>query len=171
MALITGPLKWYTVAETVRSAIMADLTTLPDRSAVVPGAIAWDECDCGLLAVSVARIYLSDNFPQPLTEKVGVAACDAAWDVGEFVVQLIRCAPNPEGDALAPTVAALDASAQEILRDAYELLQSVTVTLCEMKEQPDREIIDFFVNPLTSQGPSGGCVGSEVRFLVALARN
>jgi len=169
--MITGPLKWYTVAETVRLAIMADLTNLPDRSSVVPGAIAWDECDCGLLAISVARIYLSDSFPQPLTTKVGAAACDAAWDVGEFVVQLIRCAPNPEGDDLAPTVAALDASAQEILRDAYELLQSVTVTLCEMKEQPDREIIDFFVNPLTSQGPSGGCVGSELRFLVALPRN
>lgn len=171
MALITGPLKWYTVAETVRLAIMADLTTLPDRSSVVPGAIAWDECDCGLLAISVARIYLSDNFPQPLTTKVGASACDAAWDVGEFVVQLIRCAPNPDGDDLAPTVTALDASAQEILQDAYELLQSVTVTLCEMKAQPDREIIDFFVNPLTSQGPSGGCVGNEVRFLVALPRN
>lgn len=167
MPLITGPLKWYTVAETVRLAVMADLSVLPDRSSVVPGAIAWDECDCGLLALSVARVYLSDDFPNPLTTRVG--ACDAAWEVAEVVAQLIRCAPNPEADDLAPTVAALDASAQEILRDAYELLKSVTVELCELKA--DGSIIDFFVNPLTAQGPSGGCVGNELRFLVALARN
>jgi hypothetical protein len=171
MPLITGSLKWYTVAETVRAAVMADLTTLPDRSCVVPGAIAWDACDCGLLAVSVARVYLSDTFPAQLTTQIGAGACDAAWDVGEFVVQLIRCAPNPEGDDLAPTTAALDASAQEILTDAHELLQSVTVTLCAMRAQPDREIIDFFINPLVAQGPSGGCVGNELRFLVALLRN
>lgn len=167
MPLITGPLKWYTVAETVRLAIMAELTTDPDRSSVVPGAIAWDECDCGLLAISLARVHLSDQFPAQLTTRVG--ACDAAWEVGEYVVQLIRCAPNPDGDDLAPTTSALDASAQEILQDAYELLKSVSEKLCEMKR--DRDIIDFFLNPLTSQGPSGGCVGNELRFLVGLARN
>lgn len=168
MPLITGPLKWYEVAETVRLAIMAELTTLPNRSSVVPGAIAWDECDCGLLAISLARIHLSDQFPQQLTTRIG--ACDAAWEVGEYVVQLIRCAPNPDGvDDLAPSTAALDASAQEILTDAYELLKSVSEKLCEMKR--DRDVIDFFLAPLTSQGPSGGCVGNELRFLVGLARN
>lgn len=168
MPLITGPLKWYTVAETVRLAIMADLTTLPARSSVVPGAIAWDECDCGLLALSVNRVYLSDSFPNPLTTRTG--ACDAAWEVGEFVVQLIRCAPGADGVSdLAPSTAELDASAQEILTDAYELLRAVSVKLCEMKR--DRDIIDFFLNPLTAQGPSGQCVGNEVRFLVGLARN
>lgn len=168
MPLITGPLKWYTVAETLRAEIDSELTVKPTRSGVVPGAIAWDECDCGLLAVSVARVYLSDTFPQPLNVKVG--ACDATLEVGEFVAQLIRCAPNPPGlEDLSPTVADLDLSAQEILRDAYELLKAVSVKLCEMNR--DREIPDFFVNPLTAQGPSGGCVGNELRFLVALARN
>lgn len=168
MPLITGPLKWYTVAETIRSTVDAALTEKPARSGVVPGAIAWDECDCGLLAVSVARVYLSDTFPQQVSVKTG--ACDATLEVGEFVVQLIRCAPNPPSlEAMAPTVAELDASAQEILQDAYELLKAVSVKLCEMNA--DREIRDFFVNPLVAQGPSGGCVGNELRFLVALARN
>lgn len=165
--MITGPLKWYTVAAALEAAVYAELTTKPDRHSVVPGAIAWDECDCGLLAISLARIHLSDSFPAQLTTRVG--ACDAAWEVGEYVVQLIRCAPNPDGDDLAPTTAALDASAQEILQDAYELLKSASETLCEMKR--DHDIIDFFLNPLTSQGPSGGCVGNELRFLVGLPRN
>jgi hypothetical protein len=168
MPLITGPLKWYTVAETVRLAIDAEIAANPpDRSSVVPGAIAWDACDCGLLALSVARIYLSDAFPQPLTARVG--ACDAAWEVAEVVVQLIRCAPNPDDQTLVPTIADLDASAQEILTDAYGLLKAVSAKLCEMKA--DREIIDFFLNPLTAQGPTGGCVGNELRFLVGLPRN
>lgn len=169
MPLITGELKWYTVAETVRLAIMDDLAAnLPDRSGVVPGAIAWDACDCGLLALSVARIYLSDAFPQPLTVRTG--ACDAAWEVAEVVAQLIRCTPGPASlEDPAPTVAELDTSAQEILTDAYLLLRAVSEQLCAMKR--DREIIDFFVNPLTSQGPSGQCGGSELRFLVALPRN
>lgn len=166
--MITGPLKWYTVAAALEAAVYAELTTKPDRHSVVPGAIAWDECDCGLLAVSLARIHLSDTFPAQLTTRVG--ACDAAWEVGEYVVQLIRCAPNPDGvDDLAPSTAALDASAQEILQDAYELLHAVSVKLCEMKA--DRDIVDFFLSPLTSQGPSGGCVGNELRFLVGLQRN
>lgn len=169
MPLITGPLKWYTVASAVEQAVYADLTVKPDRHSVVPGAIAWDACDCGLLAVNVARVYLSDAFPAQLVSKVGTR-CDAAWEVGEFVVQLIRCAPNPESmENPAPTMAALDASAQEILTDAYELLRSVTETLCQLNDA--RSIVDFFVNPLTAQGPSGGCVGNELRFLVALARN
>lgn len=164
--MITGPLKWYTVASTVEQAVYADLATKPDRHSVVPGTIAWDACDCGLLALSVARIYLSDAFPQPLTTR---NSCDAAWEVAEVVVQLIRCAPNPEDDTLAPTVAALDTSAQEILTDAYDLLLATSTKLCEMKKA--RQIIDFFLNPLTAQGPSGGCVGNELRFLVALPRN
>lgn len=168
MPLITGPLKWYTVAQTVKLAIDADLAANPpDRSGVVPGAIAWDACDCGLLALSVARIYLSDNFPNPLTARQG--ACDAAWEVAEVVVQLIRCVPGATDTALAPTVAELDTSAQEILTDAYLLLKSVSTKLCEMKA--DREIIDFFLNPLTAQGPTGQCGGNELRFLVALPRN
>lgn len=165
--MITGPLKWYTVASTLEQAVYAELAANPpDRHSVVPGAIAWDACDCGLLAVSVARVYLSDAFPQPLAT---ATACKAAWDVAEVVAQLIRCAPNPDDQTLVPTVADLDASAQEILTDAYGLLKAVSVKLCEMKA--DRDIIDFFLNPLTAQGPSGGCVGNELRFLVGLPRN
>jgi len=166
--VITGPLKWYTVAAALETAVYAELTTKPDRHSVVPGAIAWDECDCGLLAVSVAQIYLSDLFPNPVAANAGVR-CDAAWEVGEFVIQVIRCAPNPDGDDLAPTTAALDASAQELLRDAYEVMSGTSVKLCEMKDA--RDISDFMLRPLTAQGPTGGCVGNELRAFVALGRN
>ena len=41
--------------------------------------------------------------------------------------------------------------------------------LCEMKR--DRDISDFLLRPLTAQGPSGGCVGNELRFYASLFRN
>jgi len=168
MPMISGPLKWYTVASTIEQAVYAELTIKPVRHSVVPGAIAWDECDCGLLAVSVAQVFLTEQFPDQLARRVG-NACDAPWEVAEIVVQVVRCAPNPDDPMIAPTTAELDASAREVLTDAYEMLEAVSVKLCQMNR--DRDISDFMVRPLTAQGPSGGCVGNELRAYVALGRN
>ena len=168
MPMISGPLKWYTVAETLRAAVHTELTAEPARSSVVPGLIAWDECDCGLLAVSVAQVYLTETFPDQLARRVG-NGCDAPWEVAELVIQVVRCAPNPDDPMTAPTTAELDASAQEVLRDAYEMLDAVSVKLCQMNAV--REISDFMLRPLTAQGPSGGCVGNELRAYVSLPRN
>lgn len=166
--MITGPLKWYTVAETLRQAVHAELTTTPQRSGVVPGQIAWDECDCGLLAVSVGQIYLTETFPEPLSRRVG-NACDAPWEAAEIVVQVVRCAPNPDDPTFAPATAELDASAREVLTDAYEMMRALSLKLCEMNAA--RDIADFILRPLTAQGPAGGCVGNEVRAIVSLSRN
>lgn len=166
--MITGALKWYTVAETLRAAVHAELTAEPARSSVVPGMIAWDECDCGLLAVSVAQVFLTEAFPDQLARRVGTA-CDAPWEVAELVIQVVRCAPNPDDPLTAPTTAELDASAREVLTDAYEMLLAASVKLCQMNQA--REISDFMLRPLTAQGPTGGCVGNELRAYVSLPRN
>lgn len=165
--MISGELKWYTVASRLEEAAYAALTDTPDRHGVVPGAIAWDACDCGMLAVSIAQVYPSESFPAPQAARLGT--CDAPYEVAEIVVQVIRCAPNAEGQNLYPSTAALDASARQVARDAYETLRAVSVRLCEMNEV--RDISDFLVRPQVTQGPSGGCVGSELRALVSLLRN
>lgn len=165
--MITGELKWYTVASALEQAVYDALTDEPQRHGVVPGAIAWDACDCGMLAVSIAQVYPSETFPAPHAAPVG--ACDAPYEVAELVVQVIRCAPNAEGQNLWPSVAALDASARQVARDAYETLRAVSIKLCEMNEQ--RDISDFLVRPQVTQGPQGGCVGTELRALVQLLRN
>lgn len=168
MPMITGALKWYTLASTLEQAVYAELTEKPARHSVVPGAIAWDACDCGLLAVSLAQVFLTETFPDQLARRVG-NACDAPWEVAEIVIQVIRCAPNPDDFGGPPTTTDLDASAQEVLRDAYEMLHAVSVKLCQMNQA--REISDFMLRPLTAQGPSGGCVGNELRAYVSLPRN
>lgn len=167
--MITGSDKWYTVAERIRTAVHNELSTVPERSGVVPGAIAWDACDCGILAVSIAQVYLSDVFPDDLVTRTAAAGCDAAWEVGELVIQVIRCAPNPPGQQLHPTVVALDDSARLVAIDAFEALKSTSVELCQMREA--RDVVDFMIRPQVVQGPEGGCVGSELRVWVALHRN
>ena len=166
--MITGAEKWYEVASALEQAVYAELSEKPDRHGVVPGAIAWDACDCGLLAVSVGQIYLTEVFPEPLSRRVG-NGCDAPWEAAEFIIQVIRCVPTVDDAGAPPTTAALDTSAREILRDAYELLRAVSVKLCQMNEA--RDIADFILRPLNPQGPSGMCGGSEVRAIVSLPRN
>jgi len=170
MPLISGVLRWYTVAEELRAAAYAAMAGssvgAPDRSCVVPGAIAWDECDCGLLAVSVARTYYSDDFPAEQTAKVGAGSCRPAWDVAEIRIQAIRCAPSPQGEDLSPTCAALNTSAQEVAIDASTVKSAVSLKLCQMEES--NEVIDYLIQGQTVEGPQGGCVGSELRVLVAL---
>lgn len=165
--MITGELKWYEVASRLEQAAYAALTDTPQRHGVVPGAIAWDACDCGMLAVSVAQVYPSETFPDPQASPIG--ACHAPWEVAEIVVQIIRCAPSPEGQNLHPSTAALDASAQQVAQDAHQTLHAVSLELCEMNDAHD--IADYLIRPQAVQGPQGGCVGSELRALVSLPRN
>lgn len=167
MPMISGELKWYTVASRLEQAIYAELTTKPDRHGVVPGAIAWDACDCGLLAVSVGQIYPTEQFPNPALVNVG--GCDAPWEAAEIIMQVVRCTPTHDDQGNPPTVAELDTSAQEILRDAYRMMRAVSTTLCQMNR--DREISDFVMRANTPQGPSGACGGNELRAVVALMRN
>ncbi|WP_328436877.1 hypothetical protein OHA71_06385 [Streptomyces sp. NBC_00444] len=168
MPMITGPLKWYTVASRLEQAIYAELTVTPARHGVVPGAIAWDACDCGLLAVSVGRIHPTEQFPNPAQARIG-NSCDAPWEAAEIIMQVVRCTPTADNLGNPPTVADLDASAQEIIRDAYEMMRAVSTTLCEMNKA--REISDFVMRPLVAQGPTGACGGNELRALVSLPRN
>lgn len=168
--MITGADAFYVVAGELLEAARVALTTTtagqPDRVCVVPGAVAWDECECGLLAVSVVRTYRSDNFP---TENETLQSlCSGAWRVSDLVVVVARCAPQPGENALAPTCIELDTSAQTTIIDAATVLSAVECRLEELRR--DEDIVDYAVRPQTFVGPAGACVGSEIHVLVALDR-
>lgn len=163
--MITGPYKYYTVAESIRVAVDAALSNQVQRSCVVPGAIAWDECSCGMLAVSVGRMFLSDNFPEEQSERVG--GCQSAWEVCDIVIQVIRCAPLPPDGEMAPTCEALDTAAQIMAVDLQETLAAVSLWICEHRYT---DINDGLVMPTEPQGPEGDCVGSEMHVLIGFAR-
>jgi hypothetical protein len=168
VTIISGSAKWYTVAAALRDAVLSGLSNPISRYGVVPGAIAWDECDCGMLAVSVGPVYFSESFPSPQEEPVG-SGCNAPYEVGTITVQVIRCAPQPQGQSLSPSTDALDATAQVVAADFHETLQAVSVALCALEDAGS--IYDYLVDQMTPQGPEGGCVGGELTVRVSLGRN
>lgn len=176
MAQLRGPTGFYDVASLLVTNVAAELVTslggAVQRACVVPGEIVWDACNCGLLAVSVRRWFLTDNFPESSTSfggnTVRSTPCDLPWLVGELNVQVIRCAPIPEGQAISVPCPELDAAAQVLLSDAYVTLTETVATLCELRET--NQIIDYVVGGQETLGPAGDCVGSEVVAQVALMR-
>lgn len=170
--MLTGPLAYYTLASMILAAARDELVRhtlpIPGRVCVVPGAIAWDNCECddGQLAVSVDRYYLTDEFPTDQTQTV-TGRCNSAYIVAEIIVQIIRCAPQPGEGMLAPTCAVLDASAQQVIADAYAVMTGVT---CMLDGIVDVHISDYEVRAQQFVGPEGACVGSELHVLVSLIR-
>lgn len=172
--MLTGPLAFYTIASGIATAVDAALAgTLggrPERVSVVPGDIAHDDCSCGALYVSPSDYFLSDDFPQGgLSAGTRETPCELTWRVSRIDIQLMRCAPQPKGTALAPSVQALDTAAHVYVSDAYYVMKTTLAYLCGLKAADD--IIDFALGDQSRNGPGGGCVGTGLLAYVALPRD
>jgi hypothetical protein len=165
-----GALKWYVIAAALRDATFTALDPSPCRYGVVPGAIAWDECECGALYVTILRTFLSDTFPEVQEAPVGIGS-DAVWEVAEIVLQVLRCAPQPDAPAqLAPEANPMDDAARLMAQDSFNMLAAVQLELCTMKNSIPEDISDFLIMEATAVGPEGLCVGTEMHVMVALPR-
>lgn len=175
MVQFIGPRAHYQVGHVLLDALETDLAASlggpVQRASMVPGEIAWDECDCGLLAISARRWWLSDDFPEGQFAQsiIRSSPCNLPWLVGELRVQVIRCAPNPEGNMISVPPADLDAAAEILISDAHVVINTTTETLCDLKETD--QIIDYTIGEVDTQGPNGGCVGSELIVFVAVYRS
>lgn len=165
-ATYSGPLKWYSLAKNILTYVNANTTATYGRAEVVPGLIAWDGCDCGALYLMVNQTYASENWPMQKTEADLSEGCTALYEGAELVLQVMQCAPSPQGHSNAPTVKAQENAAMLVRRDAYETYRAVNSFLCTARA--NRDVEDFIVDAQLVQGPSGGCVGTELRFRVAL---
>lgn len=171
--LLSGPLAFYTVANGIATAIDTALTATlggrPQRVSIVPGAIAHDACDCGALYVSPGDFFLSDDFPQGgLSAGTRETPCELSWAVSRIVIELMRCAPQPIGNATAPTVQALDTAARVYVSDAYYARRATLAYLCGLKSSG--QIVDFALGDQSQNGPGGGCVGTSLTAYVSLPR-
>lgn len=171
--MLVGPLAFYTVASglatAIDNALASSLGGKPGRVSVVPGAIATDDCSCGALYVSPGNAFLSDTFPQGgFNGGTRETPCELPWVVARLTIQLMRCAPSPVGNTLAPTVKALDAAAAIHVSDAHVLRTTTLHYLCGLVA--DDTIIDFALADQSDSGPEGGCVGTILPAYVALPR-
>lgn len=169
-----GPTAFYQISRLLVSNIDVALGTSTygsvDRVCVVPGELAWDECECGTLAVSPRRFFMSDEFPEDAASRgtTRTTPCDLPFLVAEVIITIARCAPQPGDGQLAPSCVALDAAAQVLLSDAYVVLTETISTLCTLVA--DNEIIDYVLMDQVTHGPEGSCVGTELSFQVGIPR-
>lgn len=165
--MIQGSSRWYTVGGYLVTAVKDGLSNTVGRYGQVPGEIAWDECCEGMLAVSTPRVFLSEEFPEETEIPVG-NFCQPPYEVGEFTVLVLRCAPVPDSEGNPPSAADLDAGAALVLQDMAETMGAVTSVLCTLKDADS--VSDFRVTPAEAAGPEGGCMGLTLRALVSLER-
>jgi hypothetical protein len=137
---------------------------VPNRSCVVPGAIAWDECDCGQLSVSIVQTWPSRSFPgDPASGSQTQDACGVPYLVAQLTVQVARCAPNPDGSG-SVSCQALERGAQVVAEDGMAIREAAFCALQFLKDRDD----DFIVRGQTVIGPEGGCMGVEQSVIVGV---
>lgn len=132
---------------------------------LVPGDIAWDECDCGLLAQSITQTFPSDTFPTPASDRANTA-CGPQLHVVTVQVSITRCAPNVSDNGTTPSCDALRDAAVTLECDRQALRQGVRCYLHTLRET--YQIAEYSVGTVTTQGPQGGCVGVELIYQFAV---
>jgi hypothetical protein len=169
-----GPTAFFDLSSELLLALNDVLASTPPgkakRACVVPGNFAWDECECNTLAVVVRRWFLSDDFPTGAFGRGQIRStpCNLPWLVGELGVIVLRCAPQPQGQDLAPTCAKLSDAANVYVGDAYTVLTETINVMCDWVAT-DR-VVDYVLGDQEARGPEGMCVGTELTVSVAINR-
>jgi hypothetical protein len=137
------------------------------RVLVTMGAIAWDDCQCGQLALSATRIYPSKSL---WIEDVSPSVCQFGYTVVDFSLSLVRCVPISEDGGDPPPAADLTAAAGYALNDAFVAWERIECFLVAMKSATPKVIADFIILDQTMVGPDGMCAGSELHGKIAFGR-
>lgn len=132
---------------------------------LVPGEIAWDQCDCGLFSQTITATYPSDTFPAPANDQPQTE-CGPLLIVYSVTAELVRCAPTVDDDGTAPTCDRLEDAARTLECDRQALRLGITCALNELRDT-DR-IIEFTVGAATTTGPQGGCVGVSLPYQIGV---
>jgi hypothetical protein len=133
-----------------------------NRTGVVIGEVAWDNCQCGQLVVTEVRRFPSSAFP--LEQVDHTAECNEPWLVIQFLLSLTRCVAvsNESGDP--PAIALLDASAQQNSKDMTAARKAL---MCYLSSQYDTNAIaGFEIGSQEVTGPGGSCAGFDMTFMV-----
>jgi hypothetical protein len=172
--MITGQFGVYTLLSNLLTSISDALGSTPGGTpgfaSIFPGEISWDECCVGMLGITASEHYITSEFPHTsnIQNPVDLTTCRAAWYIVNVTIDLLRCAPQPQGNNPEVTPQQLTLSAREVNADAWVLIDTLS---CYLQSQKDSyEIIDYSIERLSVVGPDGGCIGSEVLFAVALYR-
>lgn len=131
----------------------------PGRSCVVPGAIVWDDCTCGLLAVSWQLMGSGSTFPV-ISADTSQTNCVNRITTVMVTIASLRCAASPDSNGNAPECSELEADALQLLSDSVAVRDAV---LCCVRGMYDDHVIaDFAIGQSLPAGPEGACDGSTM---------
>lgn len=144
------------ILTSVRGQLRVTPTGWPDsaREYVVPGQLAWDECECGLLAIEWLSAPYS--FGLPNTRQALADGCKPLLAL-QIQVTVLRCAPSPGTHGEPPSPEALAAAAETNLDDLEAVLIGTATAVKTLEET--NVIVQYALNAPTPAGPEGGCVG------------
>lgn len=154
--------------ECIRPYIETTSSGAPGRMCVHAGAVAWDDCECGQLIVSLVDKFESGTFPNPwtATENAGARKCGAPLFVYHYTVSMLRCAPIGGENGEPPPCTEITNAARVTIEDAWAVLAGLSCCLCEGSVRDPvtgvRLFQSYWIAPQTMIGPEGGCQGSAV---------
>jgi hypothetical protein len=134
------------------------------RVCMVPGDIAWDNCQCGQLVITENRRYGSRGFALEAPDLD--AECGEPVLTVDFTISLTRCVPSADDNGDAPSCDALTTSARQLMKDKRDLRSAVMCCLSNLYDSHLSPMLGFIIQAQETVGPSGGCAGSELNFLV-----
>lgn len=133
---------------------------VPSRVCIYPGDVAWDECECGMLALTTRRIFGSQTFPIEGIPGVGISNCGLPWMVAELEITMLRCVPSIQQGKRPPSCEQLGNATKIMYEDAFAVWQGTLCCLAEMKEQ--NFLAEYALAAQTFTGPQGLCAGSTM---------
>jgi len=139
------------------------------------GEVAWDDCQCGQLAVTVLRTYTSREFPID-TSQQRRGNCDTGYLVADCQLSVVRCVPftGDLGDSalpVPPLVADVEAATRRRFVDEFVAWQTLSCMLSSWFDESPQRVAEWLVSDATSLGPLGGCGGVVIGFKVGFSRD
>ena len=127
--------------------------------------IAWDNCQCGQLALAIRRTYGSDTFPA-LSTGDNQGKCGPQFQVAEIVVSVARCTPTIDDSGRPPPCADLLTAALTLESDRSSVRQSLTCCLQALYQA--KRIGAYAIGDSITVGELGGCASVETTLWIGL---
>ena len=165
----------YDVGLTILSAVSVALSGVgrpPARVLMYPGTVAWDNCDCGQLALGVTTHF---NSRDTVNDSSNMHQnCTAPARVASYALSIVRCVPGTDINGTPPVPGALTNAFQIQESDAYLVWHTVQCQLTAMENvnQPGGPTIiaGIVLDQIVLQ-TSGMCTGTELHFKASWTRD
>lgn len=161
MSAVYTPIGHYVVvtgiAECITERLAETSAGIPKRVCIYPGVVAWDDCQCGMLALTTTRLFPSGTFPEQGVARI--SECGFPYMVANLEISILRCIPSGDGRT-PPTCTQLGNATQTQYEDAFAVWQG---TLCCLRTLKDAGFVQEWNISLQSFiGPQGMCGGSTL---------